>query len=129
MAKVFLDTNIFIDLIEAKGNKTLASVLDQHRVYISPLSIHILFYVEKKRVPNQNTNVTISQFEIVDLTKTLLEEKSLVGPTNDLEDNIQLQSAVEADCDYFLTNDKKLLKMGYFGKAKICPSLPTSPLY
>ncbi|MBI2326638.1 type II toxin-antitoxin system VapC family toxin [Candidatus Collierbacteria bacterium] len=123
MAKVFLDTNIFIDLIEGRGNKILASDLDQHHVYISPLSIHILFYVEKKRVPNPNSNATISQFEMVDLTRTLLEERSLVGPTDDLEDNIQLQSAIEADCDYFLTHDKQLLKMGYFGKTRILSSL------
>lgn len=44
-------------------------------------------------------------------------------PTSDLEDNIQLHSAAEADCDYFLTSDKKLLAMIYFGKTKIVSTL------
>lgn len=55
------------------------------------------------------------QFGIVPLTEHILN-KALEGPTNDLEDNIQLHSAAEAQCDIFLTNDKKLLNLKYFGK-------------
>lgn len=43
--------------------------------------------------------------------------------SNDLEDNIQLNSAIKADCNFFLTFDKKLLKMKFFGKMKIVSSL------
>lgn len=46
-------------------------------------------------------------------------KKSLNGPTSDFEDNVQLHSAAEAECDYFLTNDEKLLKMKFFGKTEI----------
>ena len=127
MAKVFLDTNIFIDLVEGRGNQISASSLDKHHVFISPLSIHILFYVEKKRVPNPSANATISQFEIVDLSINI-SEKSLQGPTPDFEDNIQLHSAAKENCDYFLTNDKKLLRMGYFGKTRILNSLAETVL-
>jgi len=44
----------------------------------------------------------------------------MTGPTDDFEDNVQLHSAVMGDCDYFLTMDKKLIKMKYFGKMRIC---------
>lgn len=44
---------------------------------------------------------------------------SLLGPTEDFEDNIQLNSAVVDDCDFFLTDDKKLLKFKVYKKVKI----------
>ena len=52
------------------------------------------------------------------LTDKILD-LALEGPVDDLEDNIQLHSASEAECDVFLTNDKKLLKMKFFGKMRI----------
>lgn len=122
MARVFLDTNVFIDLVENRGSKNIAQDLDGQKVYISPLSTHITFYVMNKQVPNQRANATISQFEIVDLTKEIHDD-SLTGPTQDLEDNVQLHSAAQSDCDYFLTSDKELLKLKFFGKVKIASSL------
>lgn len=35
----------------------------------------------------------------------------------------QLHSAAEAECDYFLTSDKKLLAMKFFGKTRIVSTL------
>ena len=126
MAKVFLDTNKVIDLAQRKPE--IRNELDGYQVYLSPLSIHILFYANKTKVPDGKISQFKKEFQIIDLTDEILE-MSLNGPINDLEDNIQLHSAAKADCDYFLTNDKKLLKTGYFGKTKICSSLPVSSLY
>lgn len=67
-------------------------------------------------------NSFISDFNIIDLDKDILD-KALESPTKDLEDNIQLHSAAEAECDYFLTEDKGLLKMKFFGKTKIVKNL------
>lgn len=118
MAKVYLDVNILIDLTEERGNTNLSQILDQHTVYISPLSVHILFYSYKIKVPDKVINDTISNFIIVDFSDTILS-KSLYGPTKDLEDNIQLHTCAEAECDYFLTADEKLLSMKFFGKTKV----------
>jgi len=126
MAKVFLDTNKVIDLAQRKPE--IRNELDGYQVYLSPLSIHILCYANKTKVLDGKISQFKKEFQIIDLTDEILE-MSLNGPTNDLEDNIQLHSAAKADCDYFLTNDKKLLKTGYFGKTKICSSLPVSSLY
>lgn len=123
MAKVFLDTNKLIDISEGRGEKNLAQSLRNHDVYISPLSAHIMFYTGKFKVPNLVAKATISQFKIIDLTKKILTQ-SLDGPTSDLEDNIQLHSAAEADCDIFLTQDKRLLQMKFFGKTRIAFSMP-----
>ncbi len=117
MANIFVDTNYFVGLANRTPETEIAN-LDKHQAYISVLSCHILFYVNKIKTPDKAINAFISDFNLVNFGKKILS-KSLLGPTNDLEDNLQLHSAVEANCDIFLTNDKKLLKIGYFGKTRI----------
>lgn len=120
MAKVFLDTNVFIDAIHRKPE--ILDNLMGCALSISPLSIHIYCYSFKKKVPVTMLQSQIRLFEIVDLN-TKIVDISTEGPTGDMEDNIQLHSAAEANCDIFLTNDKILLKMGYFGRVKISSAI------
>lgn len=120
MAKVFLDTNFFIDI--TIRNKEKAKSLDGHKLFLSPLSYHIVYYAYHLKVPHQEINNSLLDLEIVDLNEKILG-KAMIGPTKDLEDNIQLHSAAEAECDYFLTNDRRLLKMKFFGKTEISSSL------
>lgn len=119
MAKVFLDANFYIDAVYRKPEVN-KQFLDRE-IYFSPLSTHILFYALKLKVPHPKIEKMSRKFEAVKLNWKILE-KALSGPTPDLEDNIQLHSCAETDCDYFLTNDEKLLKMKFFGKAKIVKS-------
>lgn len=116
MARIFLDTNYYIDA--TKRAKKKWRVLKGHLLFISPLSTHILFYARKLKVPDQDVNKLQEEFGIVPLTEDILD-KALKGPTIDLEDNIQLHSAAEAECDLFLTEDKKILNMKFFGKTRI----------
>ena len=120
MAKVFLDANFYIDAVHRKPDVN-EQFLDRE-IYFSPLSTHILFYALKLKVPHPKIEKMSRKFETVKLNWNILE-KALGGPTPDLEDNIQLHSCAEADCDYFLTNDKNILKMKFFGKARILSSL------
>ena len=120
MARVFLDTNLYIDI--TKRAKEQLEPLREHLLFISPLSAHILFYTYKLKVPDQDSNEMQEQLGVVPLTKSIID-KALLGPTTDLEDNIQLHSAAEAECDLFLTNDEKLLDMTFFGKMRLTPSL------
>ena len=117
MAKVFLDTNYFIDLIEGRRNIKVES-FKGHSLYISSLSIPIYCYVYKIKIPDEKLNMLFKFFNVIELDEEILK-KSLQGPTNDLEDNIQLHSAVKRDCEIFLTSDKKLLSLKYFGKMQI----------
>lgn len=121
MDKVFVDANYFIGLVN-RTPETEVETLDKYECYISTLSCHILFYVNKVKVPEEKLNSYINDFNLIELSENILN-KSIQGPTKDLEDNIQLHSAAEAECDYFLTNDEKLLKMKFFGKTKIEESL------
>lgn len=117
MARIFLDTNTFIDLVENRKQITLDQ-LNGNNLLISPLSVHILLYVTKRKIPYDRLNNIISSFMMVAFNENITYA-SLEGPTIDLEDNIQLHSAAEADCDIFLTGDEKLLKMKFFGKTQI----------
>ena len=121
MAKVFLDTNYFIDLIEGRRNVRVEP-LEGNSLYISALSIPIYCYVYKIKAPDEKLGMLIKFFNVVELNETILE-KSLQGPTKDLEDNIQLHSAIKKDCEFFLTSDKKLLSLKYFGKMQIVNNL------
>lgn len=123
MARIFIDTNLYIDI--TKRAKEKWKDLEGNILFISPLSTHILFYTRKLKVPDYDINALHEELGIIPLTKGILK-KALAGPTRDLEDNIQLHSAVEADCDIFLTSDEKLLKMAYFGKVAILPHLKQS---
>jgi predicted nucleic acid-binding protein len=118
--RLFLDTNRYIDLI--KRDVEIGESLRHHLVFISPLSTHILCYHYKIKIPDLKIISSQNMFGVVSLSKFILD-KSLQGPTSDLEDNIQLHSAAEAECDYFLTSDEKILRMKFFGKTKIVPNL------
>jgi len=122
MARVYLDANKLIDLVEDRG-ETFGDSLDKHKLFLSPLSVHILLYITKHKVPYQKLEDTIQDFTIVNFNQSLCD-KSFFGPTTDFEDNVQLNTASEAECDLFLTADKKLQNLKYFGKARIVGEMP-----
>lgn len=122
MAKVYLDTNYFIDAVHRKPELFLLDSLEKNVVCISILSVHIYCYSYKIKIPDSRLVRQLEKFQLIFLTEEI-SEKALTGPTSDLEDNIQLHSAADADCDIFLTADTKLLKMKFFGKAKIASEM------
>ncbi len=123
MAKVFLDANIIIDLIEKRQVLSLDD-LTGNEVYFSPLSIHILAYLFKYKMPEDGLLEALENYIAVSFDESVLQ-KALEGQTNDFEDNVQLQSADKAGCEVFLTYDKALLKMSRFGQCKIIDRVPT----
>ena len=118
MAKIFLDTNYFIDAIHRKPEEEILESLENNIIYTSTLSFHIYCYTYKIKIPDDRVIMQKEKFQMMDYSENILD-KALEGPTKDLEDNIQLHSASETECDLFLTEDKKLLNMKFFGKCKI----------
>jgi predicted nucleic acid-binding protein len=114
MANIFLDVNRLIGLIKGEEIDNLSG----HNLMISVLSWHITCYLMKWKMPHEKLKRMSEVLAAVELTNEIVK-KSIMGPTDDFEDNVQLNSAAEGDCDYFLTMDKKLLKMKFFGKMKI----------
>ena len=73
-------------------------------------------------MPDKKVLAQRGKFQLTDFSEDILD-RALNGPTDDLEDNVQLHSAAEAECDLFLTNDKRLLGLKFFGKAQIIQKL------
>ena len=86
MARVFLDTNYFIDI--AQRNPGVGKAVDGQEIVISSLSVHILAYINKINIPNVALTRLVNQVQVVDFDKKVLN-LALRGPTKDLEDNIQ----------------------------------------
>ncbi|MEK7165757.1 MAG: type II toxin-antitoxin system VapC family toxin [Patescibacteria group bacterium] len=121
MANLFLDANFVIDIAERQVKIILENLKD-HLVYISPLSLHILAYSYKYQIPYEKFTLLVRHFHLVDFSNHIVEN-SLRGPTSDFEDNVQLHSATEGECDLFLTSDRKLLDMKFFGKMQVVDRL------
>src|SRR5215469_5507588 len=100
MAKIFLDTNSFIDTLGRKPREEMLATLLDNALFISPLSFHIYCYIFKIKVPNKKILEQKEEFQIVEFSEDILS-RSLHGPTSDFEDNVQLHSAAEANCDIF----------------------------
>lgn len=126
MAKIFLDTNILINLVEKRNETVNPSNLQEHIIFISPLSVHVLIYVTKHKIPYPKLTEIIELFSLVAFDEAIIY-KALTGPTNDFEDNTQLHCAAEAECDLFLTEDKGLRTLKFFGKTKIISPLQLPP--
>lgn len=121
MARIFLDANYFIDLVEQRREIEISQFLS-HALFLSPLSLHVLIYVYRYKIPNKNLAKITRYFSLVSLNE-IVTQRALLGPTDDFEDNLQLHSAAQAKCDFFLTHDKKVLRLGYFGNTQIVQEL------
>ncbi len=121
MARIFLDTNFFIDLIE-KRREIPFKKFKSHSLFLSILTLHIYIYLYKIKLPNKKIDKLLDYFNIVALDEKVFLP-SFKGPFSDFEDNIQLHSAAVSECNLYLTGDKKILKLKYFGKTKIIENL------
>src|SRR3989344_5542453 len=117
MAKVYLDANILIDIAKKRKPFNFANFKD-HDLHTSPLSFHILIYIAKYKIPDKELDKLKEYLYLVDFNEEIVS-LALLGPTADFEDNVQLHSAAETSCDLFLTSDKKLLAMKFFGEMQV----------
>lgn len=118
MARIFLDSNFVIETIGLRHSEAVSESLKGHLAFVSPLTIHIVCYVFKRKIPDQVISDLVNQVHLTDFSQSLAN-LSLIGPTEDFEDNVQLHSASISAADYFLTHDQELLKMKFFGKTQI----------
>lgn len=111
--KVFIDTNILLEVIFVRNNYKICRklILDNYKKsYISALSIHICnYFIEKYKLNLEDYKEFFNSFEIVTLDAKLLE-LAYQNHNKDFEDSIQISSAISAKCDKFITLDQKLLK-------------------
>ena len=119
--KIFLDTNVVADIIDAKrANYTQAIkvmeklIEDGSNVCISEDILTTLFYISKSKVQTLEffKNVILVDWEILSFGKTTLQEGVDIALQEgvDLEDTLQCLCAKHNGCETIITNDS-----GFYG--------------
>lgn len=117
MDKIFVDTNIVIDLLQKRENfypeaQELFTLADKKEVelYISALTIANTNYLLSKYYTATDARKIISKFKV--LVKVLsiddkIIELALASDFKDLEDAIQFYTALENNINIIVTRNKK----------------------
>jgi predicted nucleic acid-binding protein len=114
MRKIYIDTNIFFDIVidrdlENISIKKLQQYLKESTVYMSALSVHIIYYalkIKPKTQAHERIKELIKIINIVPLSSTITTQ-AISNFLVDFEDTLQYYSALYSNCDYILTRDRK----------------------
>ena len=129
MTKLFIDTNVILDLLLDREFSREADDLlslnenENFTFFISALSYINAHFQLKKRYPETKCRLLLAStkknLHTIDLTDVNLDE-SLVSDFKDFEDAVQYQSALYVKADYIITRDQKDFK-----RSKIPVRTPT----
>ena len=111
--KIFVDTNIFLDLILKRENFDKSLLLFnavEKKLFdavISDITILNIDYVAKKQVKNIRDFLILvnKNFKVAGSSNEQMA-KALMLQNDDLEDNLQYTLAKENYCEVIVTNDK-----------------------
>ena len=114
MKRLYLDTNIFIDILidrdlDNLSLKMLTPYLEHSQVYMSVLSVHITYYslrIKPNSPEHKMIKKILSLINLIPLDIPIMQ-KSLDCFKTDFEDTLQYFSALSEECDYILTKDTK----------------------
>lgn len=120
MEKVFVDTNIIIDLLAKrepfyKDAQDLFTLSDKKEIHlcISSLSFANAYYSIAKHHKEVDAKKYLAKFKVL-VTVLALEDKSielaLASDFNDFEDGLQYFTAMDNDSDIIITRNKKDFK-------------------
>ena len=117
--KVFLDVNVLLDFTLKRESyadcKNLIKSIEDgfHNGYITSATLHTLSYFLTKelglKVAVEVLLNLLSTFSIIDAKKETIKN-ALHAKFNDIEDALQVYTALSFKMDFFLTSDKKLKK-------------------
>jgi predicted nucleic acid-binding protein len=115
--KIFIDTNIFLDLILKREmypySLIIFNAIDQKMIEGVILDITILNidYIASKQAKNiKEFLLTVNNTFTVEGASNLLIKEALEIENNDLEDNLQYVIAKKSKVDLIVTNDKRFYK-------------------
>lgn len=110
--KLFIDTNILLDLLEQRpyeinhSNDILINATKGFlNCYISEASVHTILYVSKNNLTEQIIRI-LQYFELTSLSESDLIA-ALKSNFKDKEDALLYFNALNRKCDYFITRNKK----------------------
>jgi predicted nucleic acid-binding protein len=117
--KIYFDVNALLDLTLLRNNhndiETVIKEVEKGtlRGFVCGATIHTISYFLIKKYNIEKTKQILlnllSFISIVDLPKEDIQ-KALFMNLKDIEDAIQVQTALTYKMDYFLTSDKQLIK-------------------
>jgi len=114
--RVFIDTNIFLDLIlkreKYKEALQIFNAIEQGRfeAFILDITILNIDYIAKKQTKDiRDFLVLVNRlFKVVGASNKTIKE-ALELSNDDLEDNLQYICAKDSQCKVIITNDKKFI--------------------
>ena len=116
MDRLFLDTNIVIDLLGERVSfydaaAKIATLADKGKIkiYVSALSYSTVFYVLSKFETGSNIKEKLRKFKVVAETCDLSDKIINKGLTSNfpyLEDALQYHSAIKMDCTVIITRNE-----------------------
>ena len=119
--RIFLDTNIFLDILIAREDRTLtetsAAVLSILRqmdaeICLAAISVPTIAYVIKNKTASQKKHVlkTLLRGITICTSSDRHVHEALDGPFDDIEDAMQYACARDHQCDLIITRDTKGFK-------------------
>jgi predicted nucleic acid-binding protein len=114
MKKIFLDTNILIDIVAERKEittnlKELLVQFQHSQFFLSTLSVPIIYYVFKIKKGSkfdQKIQDFVNIINLISLDGSFIE-LAFDNYTSDFEDTLQYYSALSENCNYILTRDIK----------------------
>lgn len=117
--KLFLDTNIFMDLLFERENVSYAKQIIQliqdgvYEGYVADITILNIDYVAKKQFQKTRQFLNFIEKNFVIVGAENIDIRSALKLDNrDLEDNLQYVFAEKASCDLIISNDKTFIQAG-----------------
>ncbi len=118
--KLFLDTNIVIDLLgerepyyESAAKITTLADKGKAQIFISALTYATTFYLLRRYESNEIVKEKMRKFKVIaetsDLTDKIID-KGLVSKFSDFEDSLQYYCALKAECNLIITRNGKDFK-------------------
>lgn len=115
--RVFLDTNVLLDIIEGRRQFLLASsnvfdlgIRGQIQMFATPLTFANCVYTARKNVGYEQAIGGLRKLKKYVRTATMDDIQvtdALGSDMPDFEDMLQYKAAVSAECDVIVTRDKK----------------------
>lgn len=123
MKKIFLDTNILLDLLDSdrKQHKEAVATIDKiisedYQIVIAEDMLTTLFYISKnKPAVLEFLNTIVDEWEVVSFGSEVIKSAIKICQSNaaiDLEDALQCLCAKREKCELLITNDKKFYNCG-----------------
>jgi len=118
--KLFLDTNVVIDLLGERdpfydSAAKIATLADKGKIqiFVSALTYSTTYYLLARFEDKEIVKEKIRKFKVIAETSDLTDkivDKGLASKFSDFEDSLQYYSAVKMDCNILVTRNGKDFK-------------------